>query len=104
MQVKLIPSNVFDSAVGTMVVDYMFSRHLLLNMNSIDGKQLTTMTNALVKSDTIAFVAMKNRFEEFIHVEPGLLDTKPMNEFRAAVASHEVGSVLPRSSSTNCRE
>ncbi|XP_003739924.1 endoribonuclease Dcr-1 [Galendromus occidentalis] len=76
--------------IGTMVLDYMFMRHILLNMNSISGHQLSTMKNAMVQRDTLCFVALKHNFEKYIHVDRKLLETKAMGEFRDAVEKNEV--------------
>ena len=81
-----------------MVVDYMFSRHLLLNMDQINGEQLTMMKSAMVNRNTLAFVALKNGFDKFIKVNAGSLSTKSMKEFTGAVTSNEVGSHSPQMS------
>ncbi|OQR76896.1 endoribonuclease Dcr-1-like [Tropilaelaps mercedesae] len=78
-----------------MVLEYIIKRVLIMNSQSnFDGSTLNNMATALLKADTVAFIAVKNKLEVYLFIDQIHMNNSKAAKFREVVEGFETYQML----------
>lgn len=79
-----------------MVLEYMVSRAFIMNSVDLSGSNFNKMTSAILNKHAVAFIAVKNKLDEFLLLaEKDKSPSSNLAKFKALIQNYSVSLILP---------